>query len=61
MKFHLSNHKKINEYQIVPQLKDIIDRVYLPDKIHTGLYELQRDRLSGAIEYTWKSLALLIT
>jgi translation initiation factor 2B subunit (eIF-2B alpha/beta/delta family) len=51
--------QKINDYQIVPQLKDIIDRVYLPDKIHTGLYELQRDRSSGALEYTWKSLALL--
>jgi len=51
--------QKINSYQIVPQLKEIIDRVYLPDKVHTGLYELQRDRSSGAFEYTWKSLALL--
>lgn len=50
---------QLNSFQIVPQLKDVFDRVYLPAKIHTGLYELQRDRSSGALEYTWKSLALL--
>jgi len=51
--------QKISDYKSILNLKNIIDRVYLQDKVHTGLYELQRDRFSGAVEYTWKSLALL--